>query len=301
MAMDIDIVERIKKIAVKAIVSDDLLMEKLVLKGGNAIDLFHHAAGRASLDLDFSMDGDFSSSELPLVERNLRKNFEVVFSKEGFRVHDLTFVEKPKVIKEELADFWGGYKIEFKVLRQGDYDRLGDDQEAMRRESIPHLGKKGSTKFCVEISKHEFCDHKEPKDIDGYTVFVYQPLLIVIEKLRSICQQLPGYCNVVPTFNRKPRARDFFDIYMLHSELCIDLSSRESSSLIHSVFTAKRVPLEYIQQIGGQREYHRSDFNSLYDTVKLGVDLRDFDFYFDYVMDLFRDLHSPGIIQPPSF
>jgi hypothetical protein len=299
--MDIPIVERIKRIAVKAVVSDDLLMEKLVLKGGNAIDLFHHAAGRASLDLDFSMDGDFSSSELPLVESNLRKNFETVFSEEGFRVHDLTFVERPKVIVDELADFWGGYKVEFKVLQQGDYDRLGDDHEAMRRESIPHLGRKGSTKFRVEISKYEYCDHKEPKDIDGYTVFVYQPLLIVIEKLRSICQQLPDYCDIVPTFNRKPRARDFFDIYMLHSAFSIDLCSKESLSLIHSVFNAKRVPLEYILQTADHREYHRSDFDSLNDTVKQGVNLREFDFYFDYVMDLFRDLHSSGIMQPPAF
>ena len=38
--------------------SPDILMEKLVLKGGNALDLVHRIGGRASMDIDLSIDGE---------------------------------------------------------------------------------------------------------------------------------------------------------------------------------------------------------------------------------------------------
>lgn len=51
--MDLILLEKIKKLAIISIVSDDELMEKLVLKGGNAIDLIYQVSGRASIDLIF--------------------------------------------------------------------------------------------------------------------------------------------------------------------------------------------------------------------------------------------------------
>jgi len=51
--------EQIKKLAVIAMFSDDELMEQLVLKGGNALDLVHRLSTRGSLDVDFSMQSDF--------------------------------------------------------------------------------------------------------------------------------------------------------------------------------------------------------------------------------------------------
>jgi predicted nucleotidyltransferase component of viral defense system len=61
--MDLELLERLKKLTIIAMVSDDYLMEKLVLKGGNALDLFYGISPRASLDLDFSMPDDFKSNE----------------------------------------------------------------------------------------------------------------------------------------------------------------------------------------------------------------------------------------------
>lgn len=51
--MDITQLERIKKLIIISLFSDDELLDLLTLKGGNAIDLIHGAALRGSLDLDF--------------------------------------------------------------------------------------------------------------------------------------------------------------------------------------------------------------------------------------------------------
>jgi hypothetical protein len=39
--------------------TDDVLVERLVLNGGNALELAHRIGQRASLDLYFSIEGDF--------------------------------------------------------------------------------------------------------------------------------------------------------------------------------------------------------------------------------------------------
>ena len=52
---------RIRELVVLAVASDDVLMERLVLKGGTALDLVHLPGVRASVDVDFSMAGDFAS------------------------------------------------------------------------------------------------------------------------------------------------------------------------------------------------------------------------------------------------
>ena len=54
-------------------VSDDLLMEKFVLKEGNAINLIHNISSRASIDLDYSMKGDFNKEELIDIQNRITK------------------------------------------------------------------------------------------------------------------------------------------------------------------------------------------------------------------------------------
>jgi len=51
--------DRIKRLIIAALVSDDELVGTLVLKGGNALSLAHKLESRASFDLDFSMEGEF--------------------------------------------------------------------------------------------------------------------------------------------------------------------------------------------------------------------------------------------------
>jgi predicted nucleotidyltransferase component of viral defense system len=53
----------IRKLTITALFSDDVLLEQLVLKGGNAMSLIYHISPRVSLDLDFSMETDFENVE----------------------------------------------------------------------------------------------------------------------------------------------------------------------------------------------------------------------------------------------
>ncbi|MBL7119885.1 MAG: nucleotidyl transferase AbiEii/AbiGii toxin family protein [Dehalococcoidia bacterium] len=50
--MDLDLLERVKRFAIVSVVSNDELMEQLVLKGGNAIDLIYGISDRGSIDID---------------------------------------------------------------------------------------------------------------------------------------------------------------------------------------------------------------------------------------------------------
>ena len=113
--------------------------------------------------------------------------------------------------------------------------------------------------------------------------------MIVFEKLRAICQQMPDY-----TPNRTPtaRARDFFDIYTVMEHFGMRLIASPGTTLLASIFEAKRVPLPLIGKIKEYREYHRPDFASVQATVKPNRRLRDFDFYFDYVIERCEHLKS---------
>jgi hypothetical protein len=107
--------------------------------------------------------------------------------------------------------------------------------------------------------------------------------MIVFEKLRAICQQMPEYAKIVKSPSSSARARDFFDIYTVLENFEIDFTKTENRNLLKYIFQAKRVPLELISKIKLYREYHREDFVSVRNTVKQIDELKDFDFYFDYV------------------
>ena len=76
MAKEVDL-ERIKRLAIVAMFSDDSLMERLVLKGGNLLDIVYRISTRASLDIDLSIDGDFESFEgmKERVERAIKRTY----------------------------------------------------------------------------------------------------------------------------------------------------------------------------------------------------------------------------------
>ncbi len=118
-------------------------------------------------------------------------------------------------------------------------------------------------------------------------MYVYTTEMIIIEKLRAICQQNPKYKEIVTTHTITPRFRDFFDINLLMEKYPIDITSTRIKELARIIFAAKKVPPYFIKEIGKQRDFHRTDYVSVKDTVKAGVVLKDFDFYFDYVTTKF--------------
>jgi hypothetical protein len=284
--------EKIKKLVIIAMFSDDVLMERLVLKGGNALDLIHHVSARASVDVDLSIEGDFTSEERVALHGRIEKALRDTFRPERYQVFDVKLEERPRGLTADLEDFWGGYGVEFKLIEVDRYEELKENVEALRRNAV-QLGQ--GPKFSIDISKHEYTAGKTQFELDGFAVFVYTPEMIVCEKLRAICQQMPEYGPVVKRDRAgSPRARDFIDIQTLMGARKIDLTTQQNRDLIAQVFASKRVKLSLLRKIGKYREFHRTNYNAVTATVKAGVTLMDFDFYFDFVLDLIQQLEPLG-------
>lgn len=283
---------RIKELAIIAMFSDDELMEQLVLKGGNAIDLLYNVASRASVDVDFSMEKDFDADGREAIRGRIEKTLQRTFRENGYEAFDVTMEEKPRGLTLDMADFWGGYNVEFKLSTEENFGKFSGDREQLRRNAV-RLGQ--GTKFSIDISKYEYTTGKRPHDLDGYQIFVYTPEMIVCEKLRAICQQMPEYDQVIKrTRKGSSRARDFFDIHSLVTTQNIDVSTDSFRDLVRSVFKAKRVPLSLLRKVGESevREFHRIDFAAVQNTVKPGTPLEAFDFYVDFVVKLV------GLLEP---
>lgn len=287
--------ENIKKLAIIAMFSDDDLLDMLVLKGGNALDIIHKVALRASVDLDFSIEKEFRHDELALIESKIQKVLHDTYRAGGYEAFDISFVERPEKINPDTPDFWGGYQVEFKIIKSMKFNEISHDRKRLRRNAMV-VGLRNSKTFKIDISKFEFCQTKQAYEIDGYTIYVYTPEMIVLEKLRAICQQMPEYSQITKKHLSSARARDFFDIYTVIEAFQMELSRADNKKLLHNIFAAKKVPLELIEKISEYREYHRPDFAAVKDTVKQKKSLKSFDFYFDYVLEKCRSLESLWIV-----
>jgi predicted nucleotidyltransferase component of viral defense system len=292
--VDIETINRIKKLTITSLVQDDELMESLVLKGGNAISLGYGIGNRASYDLDFSLEEDFD--DLKEIEKRLENAMIVGFSSHGLVVFDFKILEKPKTQNPDLQKFWGGYALEFKVIGQEKHDQFAGDLELIRRNAMA-LNPDKSTKFKVDISKFEYVgDHKKLMHIDGIYFYIYAPELIVFEKVRALAQKLPEYYTDILQQDKlrneddRARARDFFDIYEIMECYPVDLSRPEARETLLHVFEAKRVPPEYLRRIRTMEEVHRQGYQSVVDTISNQEKDRGFDFYFDYFLKNFEHL-----------
>ncbi|UEG54036.1 nucleotidyl transferase AbiEii/AbiGii toxin family protein [Mucilaginibacter daejeonensis] len=293
--VDIELINQIKRITIISLVQDDDLMETLVLKGGNALSLGYGLSERASYDLDFSMEDDFEE-EIAAIQERLARTVTIGFASYGYVVIDFKITEKPKMLREELQPFWGGYYLEFKLVEQKVHDQHYPNQEAIRRNALA-LNPNQSSKFSVDISKFEFVGkHRVLKEIDGVNYYVYAPQLIVFEKIRALAQKLPEYQTDI-LLSKKPyqdeeraRPRDFFDIHAILENYDIDITSIEAKDVLAQVFQAKRVPLEYLKKIRSMKEVHKAAYDSVKDTLSQSEDDKGFDFYFDYVIERIEHL-----------
>ncbi len=286
---DLETLQRIKKLTISALVADEILMGILVLKGGNALDLAYNITNRGSIDIDFSMEKDFSEIEKKRLLNQIESLLNDEFSKENLVAFDINFSDRPQKINDAVKSFWGGYLLEFKVIQHSKYVDLNENVDSNRRNAIP-LHPDNSTKFTVDISKYEYVTDKRAKDIEGAVVYVYSPEMLALEKLRALCQQIPNYKEVVFSMTPRSRARDFYDIYNLAKSFSIDFKLADNIELCNHIFEAKRVPLNYISMLQEQREFHRQSWESVVSTVNQKENLKEFDFYFDYVIDQFKHL-----------
>lgn len=286
--MDID---RVKKLVIIAMFSDDDLMDLLVLKGGNALDIVHNVAFRSSMDVDFSIENEFLRKDFDIIHNKVEKALKDTFRSEEFEAFDVKLIERPAKVSKDMSKFWGGYQVNFKIIETEKYFRFREDLDTTRRNATI-VGANSKRTFQIDISKFEYCEPKIERDLEGYTIYVYTPEMIVLEKIRAICQQMPEYDQYVKNPSRSARARDFFDIYTVFERFAIDLKTKENFNLLKSIFEAKKVPLELIGLIRKYREYHRPDFQAVIDTVKRGYRLESFDYYFDYVVKKTQELKT---------
>ncbi len=280
--MKLDRIEEIKKLTLIGLFSDDELMDTLVLKGGNALDLVYRIAPRASIDIDLSLEKDFDATQIDQIGDRIAKALRRTFNEKGYEVLDVTLEEKPEEVRPKTPAFWGGYQLQFKLITAEQFKAEKGDLNALRRNAQV-IGPRNARTFHVDISRCEYCQGKTPVDIDGYTVYVYTPQMIAFEKLRAICQQTEQYCSSIGKSHRQARARDFFDIHTVIEHFRFDVAAPTNLELLSAIFAAKQVPLHLLITMRESREFHRPDFTGLVETLKPGVTVHDFDFYFDYV------------------
>jgi predicted nucleotidyltransferase component of viral defense system len=274
--------DEIRKVAITALFSDDLLLEKLVLKGGNALRLVYEMSMRTSLDIDVSIEEDFVDVED--VRRRLTAALGRRFEEKGLVAFDVSLEPKPSTPSGK--DKWGGYQLDFKLIEKEKHAALQADVEKLRRDSTV-VGPEQKRKFSIDMSTYEYCEGKREMELDGFLIYVYPPAMIAVEKLRAICQQMDGYAL---RKHPAPRARDFYDIHLVLAKERITLSSQQCLELIQPVFAAKNVPLALLGMIDSQREFHRTDWPAV--RAAVSGTLEDYDFYFDFVVDQVSGLQS---------
>jgi predicted nucleotidyltransferase component of viral defense system len=275
-------VRQVRRLVITAIFSDDYLVDLLVLKGGNALDLIYRIGQRSSLDVDLSLEEDFTdvSEASQRLIRALRDRFESA----GRIIFDERFERRPSEDSSKGTRRWGGYQLTFKITTR-EKQRAAKDDASLRR-TAEVIGDSQERIFRIQISKYEYTRHKQFVVVDDYTIPVYTPEMIAIEKLRAICQQMQAYRGRTAT--RTARARDFYDIHSIITAEKVDLCAAENVDLLRNIFAAKDVPIELLQLIGDERDFHATDWPAVQAAVK--NPLEDFDFYFTFVVRLAADL-----------
>lgn len=278
--------KKIKMAVLRALMSDEILMYGLVLKGGNALTLAYDITDRGSIDIDFSMENDFSEKEYKRINNQLQYLFESELSKIGYSPIDIKFKEKPKsgAIKN-----WKGYQIEFKLVELKFFKENKEDIESLRRNALK-LYDNNSTIYTLDISAYEYIEKSSLKEIDGMLLRVYTPEMLVIEKIRAMCQSMKKYQEIIPSAKEKKRARDLYDIFKLFktfsNEIKIDVE------LVRNIFIAKSVPLEFLFDFEILREPYRLDWDSVLITIHQDKPEEEFDYYFDFVNDKVMEIIS---------
>jgi hypothetical protein len=257
-----------------------------VLKGGNALALIYKVGSRASLDMDFSMQNAFADVEE--AGARIRRTLKQEFARAGYVLFDEKFEIKPSKPVAGQPEWWGGYQVEFKLALQATYDKFAGDLEGLRRNSEV-LGPQQKRKYTIDISQHEFCEGKVQREVDDYIIYVYSLEMIAAEKLRAICQQMPGYIH---NRSHTPRARDFYDICQILEANGIDMTTAENRETLAAVFIAKGVSLEQLGRIKDFRDFHAPDWPAVSDSIT--GEKKNFDYYFDYVVALADKLRPLG-------
>lgn len=283
--------DEIRIIALKGIFSKAELENILTLKGGNAMKL-QELTNRESQDLDLSIKESIRLSKEedgPIFEEGLQHEFE----KHGYKVIDFRFEDKPAKRQRTTPPFWGGYAIQFSIIKEEQYNRLSEKQLAnVNAFAEPLEGNK--KRIQIDLSFDEFTNERIAKEIDGVTIYLYSPLMIIYEKIRASCQQLPQY----ELSSTKVRARDLYDIYTIltnirYIDLYDDVLNQENFFIIQNMFKLKDVDVELISKIETIKEQLRNNYlDQVVPQIPKNQEIPEFDYLFSYNMELFQKLSN---------
>lgn len=275
-------IDKIKRLTLRALVSDEVLMKGLVLKGGNALSIAYNIKDRGSVDIDFSIENDFSEEEITRIENQLDNLLNSEFVKEDMLVFDIKFKEKPK---QQKVKEWKGYEILFKIIPRELFVEGSDQKNRMNAISIKSDHSKS---FSVDISSYEYVASSKMADVEGTILRVYTPEMIVIEKLRALCQSLPEYQKIVPTAKLKGRARDFYDIWNVCQHFSLDFKAEKNKQLMEDIFASKLVPVSFLSLVPKYKDLQSKDWVNVIDTVE--ENLKEFEFYYNFTMSIVKNL-----------
>lgn len=283
----------IRKLTVIALFSDDDLMGMLVLKGGNALEVGYGLNSRASIDIDVSLVEEFSVIGLENDEQirlKLQNVLEKTFETNGYKVYDVKLISKPKKMNELTHSFWGGYEATFKLIDSEKYNEYADNFNKLVKHSLSVNGEKRT--ISIDFGRFEYCELTTTTEIDGYEIQIYTPELIIYEKLRAICQQMPSYLETIGKVHEfgGPRPRDFYDIHtILENDTIkqqnIDFKSHESFEHLKACFEAKKVPLTLLNEIKNTKDFHIQAEAKLKESIIDKRNYQGFDFYFNYIIN----------------
>ena len=267
-----------------AVYSTSSPSETLFLKGGSAMRLFDNLTSRLSIDADFSVHTDIDNKSKFF--RELKSSVIARFRRKKLNIIDFEWSRKPGKKRAGFPDWWGGWLCEFKLVS---FQHRGKSIETKRRNALIPDGA-NSSKVTVEISKHEYCGKRRIKTIQGVKIFGYSRELLVLEKIRAICQQHPDYAYR----SSKNRARDFYDIYELTANTDDGFISR-CSSQIENVFRAKEVPLKILALLWEVDfiDEQRRGFDEVKDTV-IGK-IHDFEVYVEHLRFFVKDIYPEAV------
>jgi predicted nucleotidyltransferase component of viral defense system len=273
-----------------AVCGDEWLFDRLVLKGGNALALIYRIAKRVSLDLDFSIEGDFA--DMGEAESRLRNALMKEFEPWGLHLFGFRFEAKPSTSTEH---WWGGYRCTFKLIPGEVAEQLAFDANDMSRQALVTDAVSQRRKFTLDISKYEFVKSEtRPLGDRGERIKVYTPVLLAAEKLRALLQQHPAY-TMIPNATKRSRGRDLYDIWVISDAFALDLGSHYES--VHAVFKAKRVDMDLLSKLDEVRDLHEASWSDV--EASVGGEIEPFGFYFSFVREVAHRLHALWVIDSP--
>jgi predicted nucleotidyltransferase component of viral defense system len=273
-------IKNVIELVLVGIFSDSYLSKHVFLKGGSALIFLEKIDERKSTDVDLSTPDSIKDYEETFFER-IKKVLTREFKKHNYDVIDFKYYRKPKE-RRGRPEWWGGWNCEFKLCA-AEHRKLSDERRR-KRALIPEGS--NTSKIEIQISEHEYCGKARSRTIKGVKINGYTRALLVVEKLRAICQQHPDYKFRM----RRNRVRDVVDIYHLTRDHQGDKFLKECKAELPKAFAAKEVDTAFLKALFDDEfvDMLKAGFPQVQDTLKGTV--YPVDTYIEYLRDFVRKI-----------